>query len=40
MPTIWNEIAKTQQLRTSWAREVFKKNPDEMAEEESREYGS
>ena len=35
---IWNEIAKTQKLKTKWARKVFKMEPDQMAEEESREY--
>ena len=36
---IWNEIAKTQRLRTRWARRVFLLPTDQaMAEEEGREY--
>lgn len=35
---IWNEIAKTQTLRTAWARKAFAMNGEEIAAEEDREY--
>lgn len=35
---IWNEIAKTQTLRTVWARKAFAMNGEEIATEEDREY--
>lgn len=35
---IWNEIAKTQTLRTVWARKSFAMNGEEIATEEDREY--
>jgi hypothetical protein len=35
---IWNEIAKTQTLKTEWARKAFKLNNEQMAALEDREY--
>lgn len=35
---IWNEIARTQKLKTEWARKSFLLNGEEMAELESREW--
>src|SRR5512141_3207307 len=35
---IWNEIARTQRLETSWARKAFALDPDQMADLESQEY--
>lgn len=35
---IWNEIARTQELKTDWARMTFALKPDAMAEMENREY--
>lgn len=35
---IWNEIAKTQTLRTEWARKAFALDDQAMSELENREY--
>jgi len=35
---IWNEIAKTQTLETSWPRRVFAMDQDAIAAEEHLEY--
>ena len=35
---IWNEIARTQTLKTEWARKAFALNDQEMSELENREY--
>jgi len=35
---IWNEIARTQELKTPWARKAFAMTADEMAKEEDRLY--
>ena len=37
---IWNEIAKTQKLRTPWARKAFSLDAEAMNEQENREYQS
>lgn len=34
---IWNEIAKTQKLKTSWARKTFNLDQEEMIENHSKE---
>ena len=36
---IWNEIAKTQELKTAWARMAFSLDPAKMAELEDQEFG-
>lgn len=35
---IWNEIAKTQTLKTAWARRVFAMDQEAIAEAENQEY--
>lgn len=35
---IWNEIARTQKLRTSWAKMAFALDAEAMAELEDREF--
>ena len=35
---IWNEIAKTQKLRTAWGKKAFALNPEEMASLVDQEY--
>lgn len=37
---IWNGIAKTQTLKTPWARRTFKMTGNQMAEAENEEYQS
>ena len=36
--SIWNEIAKTQTLKTAWAKKAFSMDQNQMAEAENREY--
>ena len=35
---IWNEIARTQELKTAWAKKAFSLNAAQMVELVSREY--
>ncbi|MBF0302239.1 MAG: hypothetical protein HQK73_04305 [Desulfamplus sp.] len=35
---IWNEIAKTQELKTDWAKKAFKMSEEEMTELVNKEY--
>ena len=35
---IWNEIAKTQKLKTAWARKAFAMDAEAMSELENSEY--
>ena len=37
---VWNEIAKTQTLRTEWARKAFAMDGMEMAELEDKEFST
>lgn len=37
---IWNEIARTQEIKTAWARKAFVLDANAMADLENQEYGA